>query len=71
MGHCRGGDATLDRFDLLTLVEWVEEGKAPESVIATGSSLPGMSRPLCAWPLHAHYKGIGDTRSAASFECKP
>jgi hypothetical protein len=72
MGHCRGGDATLDRFDLLSpLVEWVEEGKAPESVIATGSSLPGMSRPLCAWPLHAHYKGKGDTRSAASFECKP
>lgn len=72
MGHCRGGAATLDHFDLLTpLVDWVEGGKAPDSVIATGESLPGRSRPLCAWPLHAHYKGKGDTNAAGSFECKP
>lgn len=69
MGHCRGGDATLDRFDLLSpLVEWVEEGKAPESVIATGSSLPAMSRPLCAWPrtLTTKGKAIPARRPASS-----
>jgi feruloyl esterase len=72
MGHCAGGTATLDHFDLLTpLVDWVEGGKAPESVIATGASLPGRSRPLCAWPLHAQYKGRGNPNDAASFACKP
>jgi len=71
MGHCDGGDATLDQFDLLgALVDWVEQGKAPQSVIATGESLPGRSRPLCAWPAHAHYKGAGDINAAASFECR-
>ena len=30
MGHCGGGDATLDRFDMLTaIVDWVEKGVAP------------------------------------------
>lgn len=40
MNHCSGGP-TADQFDILTpLVTWVEQGKAPESVIATarGSS---------------------------------
>jgi hypothetical protein len=71
MGHCQGGPATLDHFDLLTpLVEWVEHGKAPDAVIATGPSLPGRSRPLCAWPEHAHYKGSGDPNDAGNFECR-
>jgi len=71
MEHCQGGPATLDQFDLLTpLVRWVERGEAPEAVIARGASLPNRSRPLCAWPAYAHYKGKGDPESAASFECR-
>ena len=71
MGHCAGGAATLDRFDLLSaVVDWVEGGKAPESVVATGASLPGRSRPLCAYPQHAQYKGKGNKEDAASFECR-
>jgi len=71
MGHCEGGEATLDQFDLLgPLVDWVENGKAPTSVVATGASLPGRSRPLCAWPEYAHYKGAGDVNMAASFDCR-
>jgi feruloyl esterase len=71
MGHCDGGDATLDKFDLLgALVDWVEQGKAPQSIIATGESLPGRGRPLCAWPAYARYKGAGDVNDAASFECR-
>ena len=41
MGHCAGGSATLDNFDLLTAsVNWVEKGQAPESVMATGHGEP-------------------------------
>jgi hypothetical protein len=72
MGHCGGGQGALDRFDLLTpLVDWVEKGAAPDAVTATGRGAPGRSRPLCAYPQHAHYKGAGDPESAASFECRP
>ena len=72
MGHCGGGAGALDRFDLLTpLVAWVEQGTAPDSVPATGRSAPGRSRPLCAYPQHAHYKGTGDPEVLASYECRP
>lgn len=70
MGHCGGGGAALDTFDLLTpMVDWVEKGTAPVSVTATGRAFPGRTRPLCAYPLHAQYKGQGDPEKAASFEC--
>ena len=72
MGHCGGGPAALDEFDLLTpLVDWVEKGTAPNAVPATGRSLPGRSRPLCAYPQHTHYKGSGDPQDARNFECRP
>lgn len=71
MGHCGGGAAALDRFDLLTaIVEWVEKKTAPEAVVATGKAFPGRSRPLCAYPKHAHYKGQGDPEDAKNFECR-
>jgi len=70
MSHCGGGQA-LDQFDLLgAIVNWVEKGTTPASVIATGKAFPGRSRPLCAHPKHAQYKGQGDTQDAASFECR-
>ena len=71
MGHCTSGAATLDQFDLLqAVVDWVEDGKAPEMVTATGPAFPGRSRPLCPYPQYAAYKGQGDPESAASFECR-
>lgn len=71
MGHCSGGPAALDSFDLLgAIVDWVEQGTAPDSVTATGRAFPGRSRPLCAFPTHARYKGRGDPEDAASFECQ-
>jgi Tannase and feruloyl esterase len=51
-------------------VNWVEKNQAPESVMATGQAFPGRSRPLCAYPGHAHYKGQGSTEDAANFECR-
>lgn len=71
MGHCGGGPATLDRFDMLSaIVAWVEQGRAPARVIATGAAFPGRSRPLCPYPQHAQYSGHGDPQSAASFTCR-
>jgi feruloyl esterase len=71
MGHCGGGERTLDQFDLLTaLVDWVESSRAPQRVIATGASVPGESRPLCAYPEFAHYRGTGEARDAGSYECR-
>jgi hypothetical protein len=70
MEHC-GGGPSLDHFDMLTaVVDWVEKGTAPDSVIATGSAFPGRSRPLCAYPKHAQYGGDGDTQDARNFQCR-
>ena len=75
MNHCSGGPAT-DKFDMLPqLVEWVEKGTAPDSVIATATT-PGYfnvaarSRPLCPYPKQARYKGSGDVNDAANFTCQ-
>ena len=68
MLHCQGGNS-FDQFDLLSkMVDWVEKGQAPASVIASrrdGSA----TRPLCPYPSHAHYIG-GDVTKAESFECR-
>lgn len=70
MGHCSGGKS-LDHFDMLTaIVNWVEKGRAPDRVTATGKAFPGRSRPLCPYPKFAHYKGSGDTQDAANFKCR-
>ena len=71
MGHCSGGDRTLDRFNMLdAIVSRVEQKRAPEQIVSTGASLPGVSRPLCPWPAHAQYNGSGDANLAASYSCR-
>jgi feruloyl esterase len=85
MGHCSGGPAT-DQFDMLgKLVAWVEQGQAPDSVLATArgtgnaggvnAELPAgwsatRTRPLCPYPKVATYKGSGSLESADSFSCQ-
>jgi len=56
---------------------WVEKGIPPDKLIGTkfvDAEDPGkgvkMTRPLCAYPQFAKYKGTGDTNDAANFECK-
>ena len=71
MGHCGGGAATLDNFDMLSAaVNWVEKNQPPESVMATGRAFPGRSRPLCAYPAHAQYNGAGDPEDGKNYSCK-
>jgi feruloyl esterase len=86
MGHSRGGPAT-DQYDMVdALVNWVERGVAPDSVIgkARGAAViapasanpdipaswaPGRTRPICAYPTIAKYKGSGSIEDAANFSC--
>jgi Tannase and feruloyl esterase len=71
MNHCAGGPAALDHFDMLSaVVNWVENGVAPDSVIATGKAFPGRRRPLCPYPKFAYYKGQGDPDDASNFQCR-
>jgi feruloyl esterase len=74
MYHCLGGPGP-NVFDALTpLVKWVEQGVAPETIIATkfvNETPPAvqMTRPLCVFPKVAKYKGSGDTNAATNFAC--
>ncbi len=70
MGHCGGGKG-LNEFDTLSaIVDWVENEKAPGSLVVTGSYRPGVSRPLCPYPTYATYDGSGDPAKAESFNCQ-
>jgi feruloyl esterase len=74
MYHCAGGPGP-NVFDALTpLVNWVEQGVAPETIVATkfvADTPPAvqMTRPLCVYPKVARYKGSGDSNVAANFVC--
>lgn len=73
MNHCSGGPAT-DNFDSVqAMVDWVEKGIAPDSIIAkalpTSTDFPHRTRPLCAYPKFARYKGSGSVEEASSFVC--
>ncbi len=66
VGHCGGGNGPqpLDLFE--TMVRWVENGVAPDQVLASGG---GRTRPLCPFPQTAVYNGAGDPNLASSFHC--
>jgi Tannase and feruloyl esterase len=57
------------------LERWVEQGSAPAAIIATkfkGDTPSGgvlRTRPLCAYPLVAHWNGTGSSDDAANFTC--
>ncbi|HEY1806353.1 MAG TPA: tannase/feruloyl esterase family alpha/beta hydrolase [Terracidiphilus sp.] len=92
MQHCSGGpgpdsfgqagpDSASGPDDpqhdiLLALQHWVEDGVAPETVIAAQYAGEGAARkitrtrPLCAYPKVARYKGAGSTDDAANFVCR-
>ncbi|MDR6538442.1 tannase/feruloyl esterase family alpha/beta hydrolase [Variovorax soli] len=83
MNHCAGGPAT-DQFDMLSaLVDWVEQGRAPQSITASARGpgpgvvnaevpadwSPRRTRLLCPYPRVAAYTG-GDPEAASSFTCR-
>ena len=76
MWHCAGGPGP-NTFDMVTALEaWVEKRKAPRRVLGTKyvgdnpNNAVVLTRPLCAYPRVAHYKGEGDPSDAASFICR-
>jgi hypothetical protein len=71
--HCGGGPGP-DSVDWpATIVDWVENSRAPDQVIARKSgagSAVSRTRPLCPYPQHAEYTGRGSTDDAANFVCR-
>jgi feruloyl esterase len=69
VGHCAGGRGP-DQFDALAAIDtWVQTGTAPDVLLATKVK-PPMTRPLCAYPKVAKYKGSGDVNDPTSFVCQ-
>jgi feruloyl esterase len=71
MAHCRGGKGP-NKFDAVdSMVNWLQHGKAPEQILATHATAGEIdrSRPLCAYPKVARYKGSGSIDDAANFAC--
>ena len=77
MGHCSLGPGTT-AFDAFTpLVKWVEQGIAPDSILAMalggpapiGTPWPGRTRPLCPYPEVTRYLGGGSVDDATNFTC--
>jgi feruloyl esterase len=82
MTHCQAGPG-LNTFDTLTALEkWVEEGVAPDKLVASHTTLAfpanvmqknppagDFSRPLCPYPKVAHYTSRGSKTDASSFVC--
>jgi feruloyl esterase len=71
MDHCGGGPGpnVFDAFG--SLDKWVAEGEAPRKIIAAhmDKGTTTMTRPLCPYPMTAHYTGHGSTDVAANFVC--
>jgi feruloyl esterase len=90
MGHCHGGAGPnsfggmfmpegrldSDHNALQALVRWVEQGQAPERIIATkyqdedASQSVLRTRPICVYPKVARWLGRGSIDDAGNFECE-
>jgi feruloyl esterase len=75
MKHCRGGDGPSSVNWLDIMVRWVEQGEAPDQLLATqyenqtddwtkhgGKVL--RTRPVYPYPTRAQYTGKGDVNDA-------
>jgi feruloyl esterase len=60
-----------DHHLVSAVIKWVEEGVAPDRIVATRFVAGNLtrSRPVCAYPAEAVYNGTGDINDAANFSC--
>jgi feruloyl esterase len=74
MGHCPGANGPdVYNFDSLNLiVDWKENGKAPDQLVATHfkDGKEAGTRLACRYPNVPTYKGSGSADDAANFTCK-
>jgi hypothetical protein len=71
MAHCGGGIGP-DRNDAVTaMINWVEKGQAPASIVASRvvNNQVVRTRPLCPYPQVARYSGQGSIDDAKNFRC--
>jgi feruloyl esterase len=71
MNHC-GGGMGCDTFEKVSVVDqWIESKKAPDQILSSkvsgGKTI--RTRPLCAYPAVAKYKGTGSMDETDSFVC--
>ena len=77
-GHCgqqpsfEPGAPQINSSDLFNaLVNWVEHGAAPDSIVAyNGANDTGGSRPICKYPDTLVYNGSGSLFLASDFHCQ-
>lgn len=71
-GFGHGTGQFIASWDSLTALEaWVEQGRAPGTLVVADSKQGNNSRtrPLCVYPQWPKYSGTGDVNAAASFAC--
>lgn len=87
VAHCGGGSGPsnigggtgdplptfrdADHDAVLAVARWVEQGVAPEAIVATTLKDGAVvrQRPVCVYPRQARYNGSGDINVAANFSC--
>jgi hypothetical protein len=70
--HCGGGTGPqIDAEALFSrLVDWVENGVAPDFVVASQTTPVARTRKICMYPNVPVYNGSGSTDDQASFHCE-
>jgi feruloyl esterase len=72
--HCGSAAGPAPADPLKAVVNWVQHGQAPVSILGTvtdpATNVVTLSRPLCMYPLMDYHKGHGSTSTATSFICK-
>jgi pimeloyl-ACP methyl ester carboxylesterase len=71
--HCAGGPGPNPDAPLAALIDWVERGRAPQTldgVVRDSTGTIVQTRPICLYPEVAAYKGRGDPTKASSFACR-
>jgi len=71
MAHCAGGNGPDQNDAITAVIDWVEQGIAPQSIVAKKivNGEVARSRPLCPYPEVARYDGSGSIDEAENFQC--
>lgn len=70
--HCAFGNGAVPKDPLESLRDWVERGKAPDTLEAETRNEKDeiVTRDLCRYPRTPKYLGVGDVNKASSWTCE-